>query len=69
MHADNAVVDLAAASQPLPRRANGLLAALGGSGLIQAADGLRVRVFAGDQPLAVIAHAGLIPLDRFHEAL
>lgn len=69
MHADNAVVDLAAAAEPLPRRANGLVAALGGAGLIETADRLRMRVFTGDQPLAVVAHACLIPLDRFHETL
>jgi len=69
MDADDAVVDLTATTQPLPRGANGLVAALGRAGLIQAADGLRVRVFTGDQPLAFVAHGNLIPLDRFHETL
>jgi hypothetical protein len=69
MHADDAVVDFATATQPLPSGADGLVAALGGSGFVEAADGLRVRVLAGNQLLAVVAHAGLIPLDRFHETL
>jgi hypothetical protein len=69
MHADDAVVDLAATTQPLPRGANGRHAALESSGFVQAADGLLVSVFASDQPLAVVAHADLIPLDRFHETL
>jgi hypothetical protein len=69
MHADDAVVDFATATQPLPSGADGLVAALGRSGFVKAADGLRVRVLAGNQLLAVVAHAGLIPLDRFHETL
>jgi hypothetical protein len=69
MHADDAVVDFAATAQPLPSGADGMAAALGRSGFIEAADGLRVRVFAGNQLLAVVACAGLIPLDRFHETL
>ena len=28
-----------------------------------------VGVFAGNQLLALVAHAALIPLDRFHETL
>jgi hypothetical protein len=69
MHADDAVVDLAATTQPLPRRANGMHAVLGSSRFVNAADGLRVRMRAGDQPLAVVPHPGVIPLDRFHETL
>jgi len=69
MHADDAVVDLAATPQPLPSGTDGLVAALGGSGFVEAADGVRVGVLAANQPLAVIAHTGLIPLDRFHETL
>jgi hypothetical protein len=69
MHADDTVVYLAATTEPLPPGADGMLAALGGSGFVEAADGLRVRVFAGDQALAFVANAGLIPLDRFHETL
>lgn len=69
MHTDDAVVDLAATTEPLPRGANSMVATLGRAGLIQAADGLRVRVFAGDQPLAFVAHGNLIPLDRFHKTL
>jgi hypothetical protein len=69
MYADHAVVDFAATTQPLPSGADGMAAALGCTGFVEAADGLRVRVFAGDQSLAVIAHTGIIPLDRFHETL
>jgi hypothetical protein len=69
MHADDAVVDFAASAQPLPRGADGMPAALGRTGFVKAADGLLVSVFAGDQPLAFVAHANLIPLDRFHETL
>lgn len=69
MHADDAVVDLAVTTQPLPRGADGMHAALGRSGFVKAADGLLVSVFAGDQPLALVAHADLSPLDRFHETL
>ncbi len=69
MYADNAVVDLAATTQPLARGANRMRAALGRSGFINAADGLRVRVLAGDQALTVVAHTEFIPLDRFNETL
>ena len=69
MHTDNAVVDLAATTQPLPRGADGMHAALGRSRFVKAADGLLVSVIAGDQPLALVAQAGLIPLDRFQETL
>jgi hypothetical protein len=69
MHADDAVVDLAFATQPLPRGADGMHAALGRSGFVKAADGLLVSVFAGDQPLALVPYTGLSPLDRFHETL
>ena len=69
MHADDAVVDFAATTQPLPSGTNGVVAALGRSGFINTADGRFVSVLAGDQPLAVIPYTGLIPLDRFHETL
>jgi len=69
MHADDAVVDLAATPQPLTRGADGMHAALGRAGFVQAADGLRVGVLAGNQSLALVPDAGLIPLDRFHETL
>lgn len=69
MHTDDAVVDLAATPQPLPRDADRMHAALGRPGLVQAANGFLVSVFTGHQPLAFVAHTGLIPLDRFHETL
>jgi hypothetical protein len=69
MHADDAVVDLTTTSQPLSCGTRGMAAALGRSRFVEAADRLGVSMFAGNQPLAVVAHAGLIPLDRFHETL
>jgi hypothetical protein len=69
MYADDAVVDLATTSQPLPRSTRGMAAALGRPRFVEAADRLWMSVFAGNQLLAVIAHARLIPLDRFHETL
>jgi hypothetical protein len=69
MHADDTTIYLAATTQPLPRGADGMHAALGRSGFVKAADGLLVSVFAGDQPLAFVPHTDLIPLDRFHETL
>jgi hypothetical protein len=69
VHSDNAVVDLAATTQPLTRDADGVLAALGRSRFVKAADGQLVSVFAGDQLLAFVPQAALIPLDRFHETL
>jgi hypothetical protein len=69
MHADDAVVDFAATAEPLPPDAHGLIAALGRSRLIEAADreGMGVR-FRHDS-LALVAHAAFFPLDRFQETL
>jgi hypothetical protein len=69
MHADDAVIDFAATAQPLPRGADGLIAALGRSRFIDTADRLGVSVLTGDQPLALVADAAFIPLDRFQETL
>ena len=69
MHADDTVVDLAATTQPLPRGAGRMRAALGRSGFVNAADGLLVSVLAGNQLLAIVPHTVFIPLDRFHETL
>lgn len=63
MHTDDAVVDLAPAAQPLPRGADGLVAALGRPRFIDAADRLGVGMVAGDQALAAVANSALIPLD------
>jgi hypothetical protein len=46
MHTDDAILDLAATAQPLPRGADGLVAALGRSRFIDAADRFRVAVVA-----------------------
>ncbi len=63
MHADDAVIDLAATTQPLPRGADRLVAALGRSRFIDAADRLRMGVVASNHLLTLVAHAGTIPLD------
>ena len=59
MHADDAIIDLATTPQPLPRDADRLCAALGRSLVVEAADRLSMRVLAGDQLLARVAHARL----------
>jgi hypothetical protein len=69
MYADDTVVHFAATAQPLPPGAGGMHAALGGTGFVNAADGLLMCLFAGDQSLAFVAYANLIPLDRFQETL
>ena len=51
MHADDAVVDLAATAQPLPPGTDGLVTALGRSRFIDAADSLGMGMFASDQTL------------------
>jgi hypothetical protein len=63
MHTHHAVLDLAATAQPLPRGADRLLAALGRPRFINAADRVRVAMFAGHQLLTLVAHRLLIPLD------
>ena len=63
MHADDTVLDFAATAQPLPRGAHRLVAALGRSRFIDAADGFRMAVLACHQLLALVAHGILIPLD------
>jgi len=69
MDADDAVVHLAAITQPLPRGGGGLHAALGRGRFVNAAEGLLMSVLAGNQLLAVVPHTVFIPLDRFHETL
>jgi hypothetical protein len=69
MHADDTVVNLTATTQPLPRGAHGMRAALGRSRFVNAANGLLVSMLASNQPLAVVSHTGFIPLDRFNESL
>lgn len=69
MDADDAVVHLAAAAEPLPSGPDRLIAALGRPRFIDAADRLGVGVFLGDQLLAPVANAAFIPLDRFQETL
>jgi hypothetical protein len=69
MHAHDAVVDFAAAAEPLPCDSGRFRAALERSRFIQATDGLRVRMLARDQALTFVAHLSFFPLDRFHEAL
>jgi hypothetical protein len=69
MHADDAVVNLAATAEPLPPGPDRFDAALGRSRFIDAADGLGVGVLARDQLLALVAEARSIPLDRFQQTL
>jgi hypothetical protein len=69
MHADEAIIDLATTAQPLPGGPDGLRTALGRPRFVETPDGLGVRVFAGDDPLAFVAHAVLLPLDRLDETL
>ena len=63
MHSDDAVIDLAAAAQPLPRGADRFLTALGRSRFIDAADRLGMAMVARHQLLALVANSRAIPLD------
>jgi hypothetical protein len=63
MHADDAILDLPTTPQPLPGNPDGMRTALGRPRLVETPNGLGVRVFAGDDPLALVAHAVLVPLD------
>ena len=63
MHSDDAVIDFAATAQPLPRGADGLVAALGRSRFIDAADRLGVAMVACHQLLTLVADGAFIPLD------
>jgi hypothetical protein len=63
MHTNDAILDLAATAQPLPRRANGFIAALGRSRFIDAADGLGMVMVVRDQLLGLVTDAFLVPLD------
>ena len=63
MHADDAIIHLAATPQPLSADTDGMDATLGGSRFINAADRLGVGVLACDQPLALVADDPFIPLD------
>lgn len=69
MHADDAVVNLAATAEPLPPDADGMVAALGRSRFIDATDRLGMGVFVGNQLLTAVADARSIPLDRFQQTL
>jgi hypothetical protein len=66
---DHPVLHFAATSQPLSRRADGVMAALGGSRFINAANRLGVGVIVGDDSLAAVAKTGLVPMDRFQQTL
>jgi hypothetical protein len=55
MHTDDAVIHFAATAQPLPRGADGLLAALGRSRFINATDCFRVAMVACHQLLTLVA--------------
>ena len=61
MHAHDAVVNLTETTQPLPIGADGMPATLGRARFVKAADGLLMSVFAGDELLALVAHAAFHP--------
>ena len=63
MHTDDAVIHFAATAQPLSRGADRLVAALGRSRFIDAADRLGMPMVAGHQLLALVAKTRAIPLD------
>jgi hypothetical protein len=69
MDADDAIVHLAEAAEPLPPRPDRMRAALGGARFIDAADGLDMGVVTGHQLLTAVADVIFIPLDRFQETL
>jgi hypothetical protein len=69
MHADHAVVDLPAVAVPLASRAHRLLATLRRARLVDATDGLRMRVTPDHNLLASISQLFLIPPDRFEKTL
>lgn len=69
MNADHAVVHLPAIAVPLPSDSHGVFAALGRPRLVQAADGIGMRMVFGDDLLAAISKLFIIPLDRFEEPL
>jgi hypothetical protein len=69
MHADDAVVDLATTAKPLPLDADGLIATLGRSRFVDAADRLGMGVRTRDDSLAFVAYAVFIPLDRLQQML
>jgi hypothetical protein len=63
MYAHDAVIDFAAAAQPLPPSANRVRAAFGGARFIDAANGLGMSVLACHEPLTAVAQRRAIPLD------
>jgi len=69
MHTHDAVVDLAATTEPLSCGTGGMRAALRRSRFVNAADGFLMSMLAGDQSLTPVPHLEFIPLDRFHESL
>ena len=69
MHTDDAEVHFAEATQPLPIGADRMRATLARAGFVKAANGLGRSVFPSNHLLALVAHAALIPLDRFQQTL
>jgi len=69
MHRHHTVVDLSPATIPLAAGADGLVATLGHTRLIHAADRLGMGVLRGHNLLASISELFFIPLDRFEKAL
>jgi hypothetical protein len=69
MHADDALIDLPTTAQPLPGSPDSMRTAFDRSRLVETPDGRGVPVFAGNDPLALVAHAVLLPLDGLHKTL
>jgi hypothetical protein len=63
MYPYHAVIDLAAVAVVLSTRAHSFAAALRDAGLVDAPDGLGMRVFAGHDLLTAVSQFLFIPLD------
>lgn len=69
MDSHDAVFDLATIAVVLATGADSLLSALGGAGLVNAADSFLVGMVSGDNLLATVTELLFIPLDRFEKTL
>jgi glyoxylase-like metal-dependent hydrolase (beta-lactamase superfamily II) len=69
MNADHAVVDFPAVTVPLASRAHRLVAALRRARLVDATDGLRMRVIPSHDRLAAVSQFILIPPNGFEKTL
>jgi hypothetical protein len=69
MHRHHAILHLASVPVVLPRGPHGLLAALGGAGLVHATDRFGISVLLGHDLLATVSQLLVTPLDRFQKPL